>query len=115
HRPGNGLYVITMAAARTPLSRILMEFAFEFDRTGDVPLYRSLSDAIKTAISDGRLVPGQKIPSVRVLSELVDVSRNTAHQCYQTLISEGYVEALPRTGLFVSKSMVSRAAQPPLD
>lgn len=90
-----------------------MEFVFDFERQADVPLYRSLSNAIKTAISDGRLRPGEKIPSVRVLCELADVSRNTAHQCYQSLISEGYVEAVQGKGVFVSTSLAASAARQP--
>ncbi len=84
-----------------------MEFVIEFERRPDVPLYRSLATAIKKAISEGRLRPGEKVPSVRVLCEIADISRNTAHQCYQTLISEGYIEAIVGKGAFVRKSMDS--------
>lgn len=89
-----------------------MEFVIDFERQSDVPLYRSLSNAIKSAISEGRLRPGEKIPSVRDLCELVDVSRNTAHQCYQTLISEGYIEAVHGRGVFVSKLLSTTVAKP---
>jgi GntR family transcriptional regulator / MocR family aminotransferase len=82
-----------------------MEFVIDFERRPDVPLYRSLSNAIKTAISKGRLRPGEKIPSVRVLCELAAVSRNTAHQCYQTLISEGYIQAVQGKGVFVNQPL----------
>ncbi len=82
-----------------------MEFVINFERRHDVPLYRSLATAIKSAISDGRLRPGEKIPSVRVLCELANVSRNTAHQCYQTLIDEGCIEAIIGKGAFVRKSL----------
>jgi len=82
-----------------------MEFVVDFERRSDVPLYRSLATAIKAAISDGRLRPGDKIPSVRMLCELADVSRNTAHQCYQTLIDEGVIEAVIGKGAFVRKAL----------
>lgn len=82
-----------------------MEFVIDFERRSDVPLYRSLAAAIKAAISDGRLKPGEKIPSVRVLCELADVSRNTAHQCYQILIDEGLIEAIIGKGAFVRKAI----------
>lgn len=90
-----------------------MEFVVDFQRQNDVPLYRGLSEAIKLAIKDGRLRPGEKIPSIRDLCELVDVSRNTAFQCYQTLISEGYLESVKGKGVFVSKPMHAESAQPP--
>jgi len=86
-----------------------MEFVIDFERRPDVPLYRSLSTAIKLAISDGRLRPGEKIPSVRDLCELADVSRNTAHQCYQTLVSEGYIEAVIGKGVFVRRPLSDAA------
>lgn len=82
-----------------------MEFVIDFERRSDVPLYRSLAAAIKAAISDGRMKPGEKIPSVRVLCELADVSRNTAHQCYQILIDEGLIEAIIGKGAFVRKAI----------
>ncbi len=37
-----------------------MEFVIDFERHPDVPLYRSLATGIKTAISEGRLRPGEK-------------------------------------------------------
>lgn len=86
-----------------------MEFVIDFERRPDVPLYRSLSTAIKAAISDGRLKPGDKIPSVRDLCDLADVSRNTAHQCYQTLISEGCIETIVGKGAFVKRSLSDSA------
>jgi GntR family transcriptional regulator/MocR family aminotransferase len=89
-----------------------MELVFEFDRTGELPLYRSLSNAIKEAITDGRLPTGEKIPSVRALCELAQVSRNTAHQCYQTLIDEGYIEAIHGRGAFVRKRLDRPGDQP---
>lgn len=85
----------------------------DFERQADVPLYRSLADAIKSAILQGRLRPGEKIPSVRTLCELADVSRNTAHQCYQTLISEGYITSVQGKGVFVSKSLIEATPDSP--
>lgn len=86
-----------------------MEFVIDFERRNDVPLYRSLANAIKSAIANGRLRPGERIPSVRVLCELAAVSRNTAHQCYQTLISEGCIQSVQGKGVFVNQPLTDAA------
>ena len=51
----------------------------------------SLRDQLRTAILDGRLKPGVRLPSTRVLAEGCGIGRNTAVAAYELLLSEGYV------------------------
>jgi GntR family transcriptional regulator/MocR family aminotransferase len=66
------------------------------------PLYIRICDYIKRDIENGVLHKGTKLPSYRKLAEHLGVSRNTIEQAYQQLLSEGYVESKPKSGIYVS-------------
>lgn len=67
------------------------------------PLYSQLYYWIKKEIEEGRLLPGIKMPSVRQLSTHLKVSRNTVEAAYQQLQSEGYLESVPKSGIWVAE------------
>lgn len=66
------------------------------------PLYEQIYRYIKQDIQNGRIASGEKLPSTRQLSRHLDVSRSTVELAYEQLLSEGYVEAEPCRGYFVS-------------
>jgi GntR family transcriptional regulator/MocR family aminotransferase len=57
---------------------------------------------MRSAIEDGRLPPGSRLPSTREFALLHRVSRNTAVAIYELLLSEGYLSSHPRSGSYVS-------------
>ena len=65
------------------------------------PLYLKLSGHYRQAIHSGVLTPGQRMPSVRDLTRLHQVSLSTAALACHTLEDEGLLEARPRSGYFV--------------
>ncbi|MBB5018091.1 DNA-binding transcriptional MocR family regulator [Chitinivorax tropicus] len=65
------------------------------------PLYRRLANRYLDAIKAGSLARGDKMPSVRELMRLHDVSLTTALQLCRHLENEGWLEARPRSGYFV--------------
>jgi DNA-binding transcriptional MocR family regulator len=65
------------------------------------PLYRQLAEHYRGAIAAGTLVQGERMPSVRAMMRLHEVSLSTALQTCRQLESEGWVEARPRSGYFV--------------
>jgi len=67
------------------------------------PLYLQLSSHYRQAIHSGVLSPGQRMPSVRALTRLHQVSLSTAVEACHTLEDEGLLEARPRSGYFVLK------------
>jgi GntR family transcriptional regulator / MocR family aminotransferase len=85
------------------------------------PLYRQLREALEHEIAVGALDLTRPLPSSRELARELGVSRNTVNTAYLELESEGFVEARPRSGLFVNRDMLrelrrglpsSAAAQP---
>jgi GntR family transcriptional regulator/MocR family aminotransferase len=73
------------------------------DRKKTSSLQTQLAMNLKTLVQDGVLQPGKAVPSSRELARDLRISRNTVIQAYDRLIGEGYLEASPRRGLFVSK------------
>ena len=72
-------------------------------------LYQSLADELRTAISDGRLPAGARLPSVRETARSRGLSINTVLAAYAQLEARGQVEARPQSGYFVR----SRLPSPP--
>lgn len=78
-----------------------------------VPLYHRLAGHYQAAISAGSLAPGDRLPSVRALMRLHEVSLSTALQLCRQLEREGWLEARPRSGYFVRHRQ--RLAAAPLE
>ena len=51
---------------------------FDLDRGSGVPLGEQIYRALRSAIGSGRLPPGTRLPSTRVLAAGLGVARNTA-------------------------------------
>jgi GntR family transcriptional regulator/MocR family aminotransferase len=82
-----------------------------------LPLQGRLRFAIVQAILDGRLASGAALPSSRELSVLLGLSRNTVTSAYLQLMDEGFLEARPRSGVFVApnaRPLSAAHAEPPI-
>lgn len=79
-----------------------MALLFPLRRDGVDTLQAQIRAHIAEAIADGRLPPGARLPSTRVLAADLKVARNSVILAYQRLIDEGYLEALPRQGIRVA-------------
>ncbi len=75
------------------------------DRTLDIPLHRQLGDLLQDAVLSGKLQPGTRLPSSRILAEELDISRNTVSRAYTQLIQEGYFESLVGSGTRVTYTL----------
>ena len=64
------------------------------------PLYAQLYAALVEELRQGRVRAGERLPSKRALAAHLRVSLNTVDAAYQMLVSEGYLEARPRSGYF---------------
>jgi GntR family transcriptional regulator / MocR family aminotransferase len=75
------------------------------DRNAALALHRQIYDWFRAAILDGRLHPGQRIPSTRVLASEIGVSRFPVLSAYGQLLAEGYIESQVGAGTVVCASM----------
>lgn len=72
------------------------------DRTSGVPLGTQLVAQIRSAVADGRLKDGGRLPSVRELAETAGVNVNTVRAAYARLEAEGVVRSEHGRGTFVA-------------
>ncbi|WP_255572664.1 GntR family transcriptional regulator [Leucobacter tenebrionis] len=75
---------------------------FGIDAGSDAPPFRQLHDAAMRAVSEGRLAPGQKLPTIRALAAHLGLAVNTVAAAYRALEESGVVEGRGRAGTFVS-------------
>lgn len=76
---------------------------YDFAKVPKGSLYEHLYTFIRDDIKAGKLAPGEKLPSKRVLAKHLGLSTITVESAYAQLISEGYVYSLPKRGYFVAR------------
>ncbi len=88
-----------------------------FDRAtpGGRPLQTRIREMMVSGILEGRLPPGDPVPSIRELAHSLGVARNTVLLAYEQLVEEGFLVPRERSGYYVSEDIVAgRVAAPPL-
>jgi GntR family transcriptional regulator/MocR family aminotransferase len=68
-----------------------------------MPLYRWFYDELRSAILEGGIVPGARLPATRDLAREYKLSRATVVASFEQLQSEGYVEGKVGAGTYVSQ------------
>ncbi len=64
------------------------QLRIEVDRTSPVPLYHQVAQAIRSAIDDGRLSPGELLENEISLATRLGISRPTARQALGELVDQ---------------------------
>ena len=67
----------------------------------DDHLYMQVADGLEKMISEEVLKIGDKLPSVRLLSDKYGISMGTAFQAYYHLEGRGLIESRPKSGYYV--------------
>ncbi|WP_197361058.1 GntR family transcriptional regulator, partial [Streptomyces clavuligerus] len=65
-------------------------------------LRAGLVEALREAVRSGRLAPGTRLPSSRVLAVDLGVARNTVAEAYAELVAEGRLVARQGSGTRVA-------------
>jgi GntR family transcriptional regulator/MocR family aminotransferase len=74
-------------------------------------LYRWIYEELRSAILEGRLPPGSRLPATRDLAETYRVSRPTIVTAFEQLKSEGYVDGRVGSGTYVSQVLPDQLLQ----
>jgi DNA-binding transcriptional MocR family regulator len=83
--------------------------------TSESPLYLQIAESFTEQVSRGTLLPGDRVPSLRRLSQQQRVSMSTALQAYLWLESRGYLEARPQSGFYVRTPFSILIPEPQFD
>lgn len=78
----------------------------------EVPIYLQLRNQIVAGISDGRLAPGEALPTVRALAAEIGVNAMTVNKAYQILKQEGFILIDRRHGVRVRERFAGAAQLP---
>ncbi|MCK4708345.1 MAG: GntR family transcriptional regulator, partial [Gammaproteobacteria bacterium] len=81
--------------------------AFTVDRDSVLPIYRQLYDLIQQGIITGKFSAESKLPSSRILSKELCISRSTVTTAYDQLIAEGYLVSLTGSATTVAAALLS--------
>lgn len=82
-----------------------MNPGFRLYKGDETPLYVQAADALRARIVDGEYRPGDRLPSVRGLSDELGVNPATVVAAYRILSSEGLVESRAGSGAYVSAAV----------
>lgn len=83
----------------------------KLDFSSDVPIYLQIRNQIVLGVADGRLKPGEKLPTIRVLADETGVNTMTVNKAYALLKQEGVIVADRRSGAHVRERDTHQAAE----
>jgi GntR family transcriptional regulator/MocR family aminotransferase len=99
------------------LSEFLLTEMTRLGAQDALPLHRQLYEALRRAMLDGKLGPGERLPSSRDLAQDLTLSRNTVVAAINQLSVEGYLESRVGSGTYVNDNVPrvspGSAARPP--
>jgi GntR family transcriptional regulator / MocR family aminotransferase len=96
------------------LTRLAVELPLAADRAGHVPLIRQIAGQLRSAITDGRLSAGERLPASRALATSLGVSRTVITGAYAQLDAEGWLEGRHGSGTFVAAVAPGHGVTPAL-
>ncbi len=82
------------------------------DKTDDAFLYRQVIDLINENIDSGTLKPGDRLPSLRKMSNSAGVSVPTVRQAYIELETQRRIESRPQSGFYVRHFQRNKLVKP---
>src|SRR5690625_6662480 len=63
----------------------------QLDFESDIPIYEQLKNEIIIGIAKKQLLPGERLPSVRVLAGDIGINLHTVNKAYNQLKNEGFL------------------------
>lgn len=79
-----------------------MDIKVAIDKNNPAPAYRQIIKQITSLIHEGKLKPGDKLPTERELASYLKIARGTVKKAYDLLAKDGIIETTQGRGTFVS-------------
>jgi len=90
----------------------MRDLLFHLQPTAPTSLQAQIREKIVTAIVGGQLPAGDRMPSSRALARDLNVSRNTVTLAYQSLVDDGFLAGLERSGYYVNRATIALPSWP---
>lgn len=93
--------IVCIIITNTKYCMIFMEgenMVISINDASEIPIYQQIRNQIVLGISDGRLAPGEQLPTVRALAEEIGINSMTVSKAYTLLKQEGYIYTDRRSG-----------------
>lgn len=92
--------IVCIIVANTKYCMIFTEenMVISINDASEIPIYQQIRNQIVLGISDGRLAPGEQLPTVRALAEEIGINSMTVSKAYTLLKQEGYIYTDRRSG-----------------
>src|SRR5262247_216630 len=90
------------------MARHTLELSLVADRDDPGPLTSQIAGQLRDALAAGRLATGERLPSTRMLADLLGVSRTVVTGAYAQLFAEGWVEGRHGSGTYVADGTSAR-------
>jgi GntR family transcriptional regulator len=84
---------------------------FSIDLRPGLPVSEQILFAVRRSVVAGQMRPGDKFPSVRVLSQELRINPNTAHKVIAALVADGVLITTPAVGSIVAGPVAGGAKE----
>ncbi len=88
----------------SPVSDLLQRI-ITLERASSIAIFIQIANQITSAVQQGLLAPGQKMPGTRALAGVLNVHRNTITAAYEELYALGWLLIEPNKGAFVASEL----------
>lgn len=89
----------------------MIAFRFRLSESSPLSLKDQICELVGDAVMQGRIHPGEHLPSCRELARQLGVSRSTAFAAYSRLVELGLIEASDRSGYTIALDIEPHASQ----
>jgi len=85
-----------------------MQITIDIDST--TPLFTQLIDQIKQAVSNGHLLPGAALPSIRQLANDLEINNKTVAKAYRLLERDSVIQSKGYRGSFIHPEAIANSS-----
>ena len=81
---------------------------FTIDKMSRIPIYEQLISQFESCIMSGDIGPDGQLPSVRFLSQSLNINPNTLQRAYNEIEHRGLCYTVPGSGRYITKDALEK-------